>query len=64
MVVQLNHPNQDKMPIGMHHIPNTGRKFYWTGKVAIGIAHQPPALQPSYSEQLIQSLMLRQALAA
>jgi hypothetical protein len=62
MVVELHQPNADKKPIGMHVIPATGREFFWTGKVAIGIRHEQPPEQPTHGEVLIQTLMLRQAL--
>jgi hypothetical protein len=58
VVLELNKPNVDKKPVGMHVIPATGRQFYWTGKVAIGLMHQAPKLGPSEGEVIIQRLLL------
>jgi hypothetical protein len=57
MVVELHQPNADKKPVGMHVIPATGRQFYWTGKVAIGLMHQAPKPAPTDGELIIQHLM-------
>jgi hypothetical protein len=59
MVHELNQPHADRKPIGVHVIPNTGRQFYWTGKVAIGIAHQANRNLVVGDAVTIQSLLLK-----
>lgn len=56
MIVELNAPSKEKMPIGMHVIPTTGRQFYWTGKVAIGIRYGRPLPATTQGEELVQKL--------
>lgn len=58
MLVELNEPSEEKMPIGMHVIPTTGRQFYWTGKIAIGIRHDAPKPVTTQGEELIQKLWM------
>lgn len=58
MVHDLNPPNVEKKPIGMHVIPATGRQFFWTGKIAIGIRHAAPKPAPTDGELIIQRLMM------
>lgn len=58
MVENLNEPDEEQMPIGMHVIPDTGRQFYWTGKIAIGILHQPARSPMTDGELIMQALML------
>lgn len=59
MVHELNQPHADRKPVGLHVIPSTGRQFYWTGKVAIGIAHQPSRNLITGDAEHIQSLLLK-----
>jgi hypothetical protein len=59
MIVDLNQPNLKDKPVGMHHNPVTEQEFFWTGKVAIGIAC--PAHQPYFS---VMPRHERQVLAA
>ncbi|MEP7298121.1 MAG: hypothetical protein ABI702_18210 [Burkholderiales bacterium] len=46
--------------IGEFVIPGTGRRVWWTGRVAIGLLHQPQrCVEPStHSSLWIQQLML------
>ncbi len=46
--------------IGPVVLPGSGRLVWWTGRVAIGLRHQPqrPASLPSQSALWLQSLML------
>ena len=41
-------------------LPGSGRLVWWTGRVAIGLRHQPqrPPAMPSQSALWLQSLML------
>ncbi len=52
--------------VGEFVIPGTGRRVWWTGRVAIGLRYQPQrCLEPSSaSAQWIQSLMLARPRAA
>jgi hypothetical protein len=47
--------------VGEFVIPGTGRRVWWTGRVAIGLLHQPERHdEPTAQSSLwIQSLMLR-----
>ena len=47
--------------VGEYVIPGTGRRVWWTGRVAIGLLHQPVHNhEPSTQSALwIQSLLLR-----
>ena len=42
--------------VGEFVIPGTGRRVWWTGRVAIGLLHQPQ--RPVESARWIQDLML------
>jgi len=46
--------------IGEFVIPGTGRRVWWTGRVAIGLLHQPQRCvePPAQSSLWIQTLML------
>ena len=46
--------------IGPVVLPGSGRLVWWTGRVAIGLRHQPqcPPAMPSQSALWLQSLML------
>jgi hypothetical protein len=46
--------------VGEFVIPGTGRRVWWTGRVAIGLLHRPQrCIEPvSQSSNWIQSLML------
>jgi hypothetical protein len=46
--------------IGPVVLPGSGRLVWWTGRVAIGLRHQPqrPPTMPSQSALWLQSLML------
>lgn len=52
--------------VGEFVIPGTGKRVWWTGRVAIGLRYQPQrCLEPSSaSAQWIQSLMLARPRAA
>jgi hypothetical protein len=49
--------------VGEFVIPGTGRRVWWTGRVAIGLLHQPERYVESsaQSSTWIQTLMLGQA---
>jgi hypothetical protein len=46
--------------VGPLTLPGNGRKVWWTGRVAIGLRHQPPQHNavPGQSALWIQSLLL------
>lgn len=46
--------------IGPVMLPGTGRQIWWTGRVAIGLRHEPSAHASVYSQSAlwIQDLML------
>lgn len=46
--------------VGMVVVPGTGRQFWWTGRVAIGLRHQARAFQEpaTQSANWIQGLLL------
>ncbi len=45
--------------VGPFVIPGTGRTVWWTGRVAIGLRHQPQRFEPVAQSSLwIQRLML------
>ena len=52
--------------VGPVVLPGTGRLVWWTGRVAIGLRHQPERRceTPSYSALWLQDLMLSQRGAA
>lgn len=45
---------------GEVYLPGTGRKVFWTGRVAIGLRHQEPERNaaPTSSEIWLQQLLL------
>ena len=44
--------------VGPVALPGTGRMVWWTGRVAIGLRHQPPRpCETSRSELWLQNLM-------
>lgn len=44
---------------GLFVIPGTGRAVWWTGRVAIGLRHQPARVEPVTQSSLwLQRLML------
>ena len=51
--------------VGEFVIPGTGKRVWWTGRVAIGLRYQPQrCMEPvSRSAQWVQSLLLGDALA-
>ncbi len=45
--------------VGPYVIPGTGRTIWWTGRVAIGLRHQPERFEPIAQSSLwLQQLML------
>lgn len=46
--------------VGPAWLPGTGRMVWWTGRVAIGLRHEPPArgVEASASSRWVQALML------
>ncbi len=45
--------------VGPFVIPGTGRTVWWTGRVAIGLRHQPQRFEPLAQSSLwVQKLML------
>jgi hypothetical protein len=52
--------------VGEFVIPGTGRRVWWTGRVAIGLLHQPERRVESSAQSSIwiQTLMLGRPLAA
>jgi len=45
--------------VGPFVIPGTGRTVWWTGRVAIGLRHQPQRFEPVAQSSLwVQKLML------
>jgi len=45
--------------VGPFVIPGTGRTVWWTGRVAIGLRHQPQRFEPIAQSSLwVQKLML------
>lgn len=46
--------------VGPAWLPGTGRMIWWTGRVAIGLRHQPPSRVESnaHSSVWVQALML------
>ena len=45
--------------VGEFVIPGTGRRVWWTGRVAIGLLHKPVRFeQPSQSSLWVQKLVL------
>ena len=50
--------------VGPFVIPGTGRTVWWTGRVAIGLRHQPARFEPLAQSSLwVQKLMLGAARA-
>ena len=48
--------------VGPFVIPGTGRTVWWTGRVAIGLRHQPQRFEPLAQSSLwVQKLMLDKA---
>jgi len=46
--------------VGPAWLPGTGRMIWWTGRVAIGLRHEPrrPAEPPVHSTAWVQDVML------
>jgi hypothetical protein len=45
--------------VGPLHLPNSQRWVWWTGRVAIGLRHQPPPPAPGSQAELVQAALLR-----
>ena len=55
---ELTRLDFDERCVGLVPLPGSGRMVWWTGRVAIGLRHQPAAGEVADAESWIRRLML------